>query len=204
MFRSGGGRFGIGSWRKGRRHDFLPRQRRTDRPTATEITRTNMRLSFINQRCPKTGRMLPANPDEQFWSRVTKTNGCWLWTGGKCRGYGMIKYKGKHTKSHVVSWLIHFGNIAQGKCVLHRCDNPSCVRPDHLFLGTNQENQADKVSKHRQARGSRHGNASLSELDVIAIRRRSGTETRRRLASEYDTSVNAINKIISRQTWRHL
>lgn len=95
----------------------------------------------------------------RFWTKVQKTDdGCWLWTAYRdMRGYGTIKINGKGKRAHRVSWEIHFGVIPLGMCVCHRCDNPSCVRLDHLFLGTSAENTADSVAKGRQARGDRSG-----------------------------------------------
>lgn len=91
--------------------------------------------------------------EDRFWPRVQKTDGCWLWTGPKNQfGYGHMnsgRYHGNVRSSHRVSWLIHFGPIPPGLFVLHRCDNPPCVRPDHLFLGTQSDNLADMRAKGR-------------------------------------------------------
>jgi len=89
---------------------------------------------------------------EFFWARVNKSDGCWEWTGRKMYfGYGSIRLyrNAPQISSHRASWQIHFGEIPEGLCVLHRCDNPSCVRPDHLFLGTIQDNNMDAKQKGR-------------------------------------------------------
>jgi hypothetical protein len=96
---------------------------------------------------------------ERFWEKVDK-NGpthpvlrtqCWLWTAKRLpRGYGEIAINGKdRARTHRVSWEMHFGAIPERRWVLHRCDNPSCVRPDHLFLGTHLDNMADMRAKGR-------------------------------------------------------
>ena len=140
--------------------------------------------------------------NERFWAKVEKTDPCWLWYGSKRTfGHGRLKL-GKHTlAAHRVSWEIHFGNIPNGLCVLHRCDNPSCVRPDHLFLGTKSDNNVDRDSKDRQAKGDRNGSrihrdrmprgvaniaTKLTPSDVIEIRRRFASgETQTRIAKDF-------------------
>src|SRR6185369_11378251 len=83
-----------------------------------------------------------------------KLGPCWIWTAGTSRGYGQFSRSHKvKVPAHRVSWVIHNGPIPDGLFVLHRCDRPECVRPDHLFLGTGDDNMADMVSKGRQAAG---------------------------------------------------
>lgn len=88
---------------------------------------------------------------DRFWERVNKTDTCWVWIGSLFSGskYGQVKYNGKTRQVHRVSWQINFGEIPEGLCVCHHCDNPPCVRPDHLFLGTNYHNTMDSVRKGR-------------------------------------------------------
>ena len=95
---------------------------------------------------------------ERFWSKVAKGDGCWEWMAARDRkGYGMFQVGvGKTARAPRFAWELAHGPIPAGLHVLHRCDNPSCVRPDHLFLGTAADNNADKVAKGRQARGDRH------------------------------------------------
>ena len=97
---------------------------------------------------------------QRFWGRVNKTDlsGCWLWTSTKNReGYGLFTYGGQTYRAHRISWALTFGRIPKGLLVLHRCDNPSCVRAhEHLFLGTCTDNNRDCMKKGRTAHGDRH------------------------------------------------
>lgn len=93
---------------------------------------------------------------DRFWMKVIKTDGCWKWTGAKHPfGYGMIRAGGTQEKitSSRASWLVHFGDIPPGMMVCHKCDNPECTNPEHLFLGTGTDNMEDREDK---SRGIRH------------------------------------------------
>jgi hypothetical protein len=88
----------------------------------------------------------------RFFAKVSKAegDGCWLWTAAKVRdGYGLFSLSGKDMSAHRASWLIHRGEIPDGGLVLHHCDTPSCVRPDHLFLGSHSTNAIDREWKRR-------------------------------------------------------
>lgn len=91
---------------------------------------------------------------ERFWAKVDRSSdGCWEWTGGRFdEGYGTIRVAGRSLKTHRVAWELVQGAIPEGLCVCHRCDNPPCCRPDHLFLGTREENNRDRDEKGRGAR----------------------------------------------------
>jgi len=90
---------------------------------------------------------------ERFWSKVNKTNGCWLWTAAQNRaGYGVLNRDGIATLAHRISYEFQHGPISGGLHVCHHCDTPACVRPDHLFLGTDATNAADRDAKRRHHR----------------------------------------------------
>ena len=95
---------------------------------------------------------------ERFWSKVKKGNGCWEWQGTKSLGYGVAWLsKQKKIRAHRLSYTLNIGPIPNGLCVLHKCDNPACVKPNHLFLGTLADNVRDMVSKKRCAYGKKNG-----------------------------------------------
>jgi hypothetical protein len=101
------------------------------------------------------GRIVNNTLADSFWEKVQKTSDCWLWTGARVNGryYGVINHRREgrtvRTLAHRASWLLHFGQIPAGICVLHKCDNVICVNPDHLFLGTQKDNCRDMWSKGR-------------------------------------------------------
>lgn len=93
---------------------------------------------------------------ERFWEKVDKSGECWVWTASTHHqwGYGHFKFRGKVAQAHRVSWEMHNGPIPEGLLVCHRCDNPPCIRPAHLFLGTDADNATDMVAKRRHYRGT--------------------------------------------------
>lgn len=131
--------------------------------------------------------------------------GCWIWTAGLMgKGYGQFYISGGNTRlAHRISWELYKGPITAGLSVLHRCDRPRCVNPDHLFLGTPADNAADCKEKGRKPQGETHSNAKLSEADVQAIRGRPG-KTHAGLAREYRVTPAHISLIRRGKRWRHL
>lgn len=148
--------------------------------------------------------------EDRFWNRVEKTDdGCWLWNGSRTeRGYGRIGGSDKKVLlAHRLSWKIHFGE-PRGLCVLHRCDNPPCVNPDHLFLGTVLENNEDMREKGRGTRppyhsGESHPRAKLTLEEVLQIRSSYSPRkvTRSQLADRFGVSEGTIKAILSRRNW---
>jgi len=146
------------------------------------------------------------NPIKNFWRAVTKTENCWLWRKTK-HGYGSLSVKGKPMRAHRFSWMIHNGPIESDLCVLHKCDNPRCVNPDHLFLGTRHENNKDRDMKHRTKVpvGANNGNAKLTESDVRTIRNKlDDGNSLASIGKEYGVTWQTIQAIKNRKTWDHL
>lgn len=147
---------------------------------------------------------IPEPVETRFWRKVNKTETCWLWTGSTTDGYGMIGTENSRAVrgAHRVSWELAHGPIPAGLCVLHRCDVRACVRPDHLFLGTRDDNMRDRNQKGRQAQHERHGKARLSAEEVAEIRKKSAAgATQRALASSYGVGKGTIQHIVSDKTW---
>lgn len=154
------------------------------------------------------------DPVTAFHARYTELqNGCWEWTGMKLpRGYGVWQasktprgddtYIRERIYAHRLSWEIHKGPVPEGKNVLHACDNPSCVNPKHLFLGTHQDNMRDRDYKARQARGEDFHRSDLTDDDARAILR--SEETGFVLAERYGVSYQTINDIRAKRTWAHI
>ena len=145
---------------------------------------------------------------DRFWTKVQRTDGCWLWTAStNNKGYGVIN-RGGHANgtvtAHTLSWLIHYGPIPKGKCVLHNCDNRLCVRPDHLFLGTVADNQHDMEVKGRSTHGEKHGRHLLTQAEVQEIRERyvPYQVTQDELAAFYGVSRTTIGAIVRGENWR--
>jgi hypothetical protein len=150
---------------------------------------------------------------ERFWAKVDKSGDCWLWTAVlDHRGYGHIRVGDRMASAHRTSWELAFGPIPagpgyHGTCVLHRCDTPRCVRPEHLFLGTNEENMADMVRKNRQAkqRGDGHPSSKISSHHVAVIRALHAWGvplSLRRLAEMFRVSPAEISHVRNRRNWR--
>jgi hypothetical protein len=170
------------------------------------------RPRYIRGHAPKRVRQTLA---ERFWSKVDRRgpDDCWEWLGSRDKGYGKIGSggrRGRPLQASRVSWEIHFGPIPDGLWVLHRCDNPPCVNPEHLFLGTRTDNIRDMHRKKRWApnpvRGEDNCLAKLSGNQVREIRDsyqgRYGEKAA--LARRFGVSKNAIGNIIARKTWAHL
>lgn len=172
------------------------------------VPRSKPKQIFCSRSC-YTNRP-PLALESRFWVYVVRKsqNDCWLWTGAKMsRGYGVIGTRRTTTLAHRLSWELHNGPIPKGSgyhgtCVLHRCDNPPCVNPEHLFLGTNAENTADKMAKGRHPRGTSSHMAKLTEEQVIHIRQ--SKDPHRTIAAKFGISRPNVSVIKHKKSWAHI
>jgi len=149
----------------------------------------------------------PYSDDEfysRFFSQVSKSDGgCWLWTGCKSnRGYGLLTRRRKVFRSHRISYELTYGKIPSGLYVLHTCDVPSCVNPDHLFLGTQKDNMRDMALKGRSTLGEKNPKAKLTLNQVCEIRElaKSG-KNRKEIADSFGVTPMNISSIVSGVSW---
>lgn len=191
----------------------------------------NAQGKFCSQRC--NGAQRKRSLADRLWGQVTKTESCWLHQGSKnSRGYGRVgsdDHGHGMRLAHRVAWEVTYGPIPAGLSVLHRCDNPACCRPDHLFLGTQSDNMRDMVTKGRHAaqrypdqlprgdrhwssqhpewvrRGEGHGQAKLTADDVRAIRRlHAEGNTLASIAARFGMSPGHTWSIVHRASWSHV
>jgi hypothetical protein len=151
---------------------------------------------------------------ERFWRNVEKSAGCWNWKGSlNSNGYGQISsFRGKSPyKAHRVSWFLEYGSWPT-QCILHKCDNPKCVRPEHLFEGTRADNIADMVKKKRHRPpvhclnhlpGEQHATSRLSNQDILDIRFSVGI-TQAELGRKFGVTQTQISSIRLGKQWKHL
>lgn len=148
----------------------------------------------------------------RFWSRVSKaphSKGCWEWQGQTDKGgYGTISINDRNKRAHRMSYELAYGELPAELDVLHTCDNPTCVNPSHLFLGTDVDNMRDKVAKDRQCKGESHGMSKLTEEQVLEIRRRykryAKVDNTVTLAREFGVHQSRIFDIVNRKKWKHI
>ncbi len=145
----------------------------------------------------------------RFWGKVQKTDSCWLWIAAlNTVGYGRFWYNKKMVGAHRFSYELSIGQIPKGIHVLHKkcCGNRSCVNPNHLYMGTNADNQRDRVMWGHFIFGEAHNNAKLSEEDVLTIRslRKNKGYTYKILADMFGVDQSHIFRIIHHQSWAHL
>lgn len=148
------------------------------------------------------------NIEEALYSRFKKNddNDCWNWIGRKDRdGYGGVILNGKNIRGHRLSYA-YFNNVTvkslEGFLVCHKCDNPSCVNPDHLFLGTVKDNLMDARDKGRAFVGEKNNKAKLKSLDIPIIRNDSRKHAI--IAKDYNVTRATISNIKRRSTWKHI
>lgn len=149
---------------------------------------------------------------DRFWSRVEKGPGCWLWTGltvsNNPRPYGVVGFNGRSWLTHRLAYFLTYGPFDLALDVCHHCDNPSCVRPDHLFLGTRRDNMQDAARKGRIVRAGLQGSANpaarLTEAQVREARARfaRGGVTKAALAADLGVSQTHMARVLSGANWR--
>jgi hypothetical protein len=140
---------------------------------------------------------------DAFWSKVDKggAGGCWLYTGYRQKfGHGWTTYG----LAHRFSWELLVGPVPEGKFVLHKCDVPACVNPEHLYIGVRDDNARDMFQRGRSARGERSHTAKLTDKDVMEIRRLKGKFTAEELGARYGVTASNIYHVQSGVVWKHL
>lgn len=144
---------------------------------------------------------------DRFWKNVKKSKDCWEWLGQKdyC-GYGVIKFREKTIKAHRIAFELATGKSPIGLCVLHRCDNPGCVNPKHLYLGTPKDNAMDRMRKGRggNLKGEHNGRAKLSLEQIETIRDlfSTGAYSKVKLGKIFGVSDAQIGNIVRGIHWK--
>jgi hypothetical protein len=148
---------------------------------------------------------------ERFISKINKRSPleCWEWSRGKDKwGYGQFKIGFKQHKSHRVAYFLHHGRISNTKCICHKCDNPACCNPRHLWEGTDADNVFDRDAKNRRiaARGEKHGRRKLTDIAVKKIRDLCalGNMKQSVIGSIFGVSQAVISGIHLRKIWSHV
>jgi hypothetical protein len=150
------------------------------------------------------------NPTTRFFNNINKTSSCWLWIKARTRaGYGEFFVNGKMAYAHRFSWELHKGPIPIGQCVLHNCpggDNPACVNPDHLFLGTKLDNNRDMLKKGTFSMGIKHTFAKLTVQDVLWIKENMKRPCKgiNAIAKRFGVCRQSIYQIIDGKTWKSI
>lgn len=150
--------------------------------------------------------------EQRFWTKVIKAgpDECWLWTAYRsAHGHGQFRVTKKPSRvehAHRYAYILSMGPIPEGMVIRHKCDNPPCVNPAHLEVGTHADNVADRVERGRSAIGSANGRAKLSEKTAEGIRLRyaMGGNTKAQLSREYGVSQRTIADVINGKKWKHV
>lgn len=145
----------------------------------------------------------------RFWNKVDTSGDCWEWTAYRNKGgYGKFKLSGKAETAHRLAYMFYYGTFEEDMCILHKCDNPPCVNPYHLFLGTRADNVQDMIAKGRAraVSGNNHGCRVVNSDEVREIREKykKGTYTQRQLAEEYKIASQTVSAIINRIIWKEV
>jgi hypothetical protein len=154
------------------------------------------------------GQFRGLSAEERFFKQVRKTDGCWLWMGGRDKnGYGIFKgvVAGElFLRAHRFSYALHTGDLLIGRQAMHSCDNPCCVNPDHLSSGTAADNTKDMIAKgrHNAPRGEDASRAVLTEPQALSIMKDARPHSQ--LAAEFGVTIGTISDIKRRYSWKHL
>lgn len=169
-------------------------------PPGSRVTTRRGKPACLAGHYPNRPKLKP----DDLWLRVAIGDGCWEWTGPRgTKGYGLIQIAGVSHATHRLSWELKHGLIPDGLCILHRCDNPPCVRPSHLFLGTPGDNNRDTSAKGRNKYGEAHGRSKLTIDQAVAIRsRRLAGESVSSLSREFDIARGVVRQIAAGTLWR--
>lgn len=160
--------------------------------------------------------ILTAKEAERFWAKVDKgphPKGCWVWTGcdQRGKGYGGFRFRGRGVGVHRLSYEIHKGVAPANLLVCHECDNRLCVNPDHLWLGTNQDNMTDMVKKGRHVNGAIPAGencyaAKITEIQILEMRAiyLKGGTSQRKLGERFGIGQMQVCRILRGERWKHL
>lgn len=161
---------------------------------------TKMKNKYFNLNTGKI-RLSTFERFELGYIPVTES-GCWIWLTDCKSGYGRLMVDGRGMRAHRYSYLIHKGKIPKGIIVRHQCDMPACVNPDHLVLGTAQDNANDMVKRNRSLTGEKHHKSILVESQVIEIINSKNTTAS--LARFYGVGESTVRHIRQNTTWKHI
>lgn len=142
----------------------------------------------------------------RFWSKVSKggPDECWVWKASAPKGYGQFRVGRHMVRANRFSYELHKGGLSDTDCVCHSCDNPRCVNPKHLFIGTNAVNSQDMKNKNRQANGERAGSAKLRTDEILQIRSLKGRMKQKDIGAMFGITQQAVSEIVNNKSWWHL
>ena len=141
----------------------------------------------------------------RFMAKVQQSSGCWEWMAVKNRdGYGRIRVNGRMILAHRLTYTHFIGEIPEGMVIMHTCNNPGCVNPGHLRIGTQAENIAYCIASGRRAKGERNGAVKLTTTDIVYIRTSYGKLSQRELAETVGVDPSMVSRIIRGEKWAHV